>query len=316
VLFEYQAAIAAVAVAVYAVARYRRNAIFFVLGALPMVAAFAAYHTVAFGRPWELPLTHIENPQWAHLPKQVGGPSPQAVGGILFSIDMGLFVFSPYLLVGVIGAVFALARGARLAGAMILAVAVGMVCFLAALPNWHAGWCVGPRYIAAVAPFITAGIAYAWNTTRHRFALSALVAGLIIPSVVLNVVSGAVYPHYPEVFDNPVFDLTFPLLRDGYVPYSLGWLLGLPGVWSLGPLVIFVAGALACAITGGPLRPSRRLAHAAIAIAIAALFLVPLGRYGRTPRPGEGDAAAFVRATWEPPPTAPRAERRGTIPAR
>ena len=315
VLFEYQAAIAVAVISVFAVARYRRDAIFFALGALPAVIAFGLYHAVAFGHPWDLPLNHIENPQWAQLPKQVGLPSLRVISGVLFSIDMGLFVFSPYLLMGVVGGAYALARGDRLAGAAILAVAAGMVCFLAALPNWHAGWVVGPRYISVVAPFLTAALAYAWRATRHRFALSAVAAGLVIPSVVLNVVSGAVYPHYPEVFDNPVFDLTFPLIRDGYAPYSLGWLLGLRGAWSLVPLALFVAGALACALGGDDPRPRRRLAHAGIALVIAALFLLPLSRYGRRPNPAEAAAAAFVRATWEPPPVAPPAERRAKSPA-
>jgi hypothetical protein len=205
-----------------------------------------------------------------------------------------------------VGAFVALVHEERLAGAVVLAVSVGLVCFLATLPNWHAGWCVGPRYISAVAPFLTAGLAYSWRATRRRFLLSALVAGLVVPSVVLNVVSGAVYPHYPEVFDNPVFDLTFPLIRDGYVPYSLGWLLGLPRAWSLLPLALFVLVALGFALAGEDARPRRRLAHAALALVFAAAFLVPLSRYGRKPSPTEDASAAFVRAAWEPPPTPAR----------
>jgi hypothetical protein len=303
VLFEYQAGIATAVVGAYALARHRRAALWFALGALPAVAVFGLYHAVVFGRPWELPFGHLENPLWAQLPKQVGHPDPHAAAGVLFSIDMGLFIFSPYLLLGVAGALVALVREERFAGASILAVSVGLVCFLAALPNWHAGWCVGPRYISAIAPFLTAGLAYAWRAARRRFVLSALAAGLVVPSVLLNVVSGAVYPHYPEAFDNPVFDLTLPLIRDGYVPYSLGWLLGLPRAWSLLPLALIVVAALVRALAGEDARPRRRLAHAALALAVAAAFLVPLSRYGRTPSPAEDAATAVVRAAWEPPPT-------------
>jgi len=32
-------------------------------------------------------------------------------------------------------------------------------------------------------------------------------AGLILPSVFLNGISAALYPHYPTEFNNPVFDL-------------------------------------------------------------------------------------------------------------
>ncbi len=303
VLFEYQVGIAAVVVALYACARHRRAALYFVLGTLPAVLAFGAYHTVVFGRPWELPFAHIENPEFARLPGQVHYPQPKVMGAILFSVDYGLFVFSPFLLVGVVGAVMTYLRGQRLESLTILGVTAAMVCFLATLPNWHAGWCVGPRYISVVAPFLTAGIAFAWRTARERFALSVLTAGLLIPSVVLNVVSGAVYPHYPEAFDNPVFDLAFPLLGAGYVPYSLGWFLGLAGLWSLLPLAIFVVGAVAPGVAGEDARPSKWLAHAGLAIFVAFVVLFPLSRYGREARPDERRATALVRGTWEPAPT-------------
>ena len=310
VLFEYQAGIAAVVVALYACARHRRAALSFVLGALPAVIAFGAYHTVVYGRPWELPFAHIENPEFARLPGQVHYPQPKVIAAILFSVDYGLFVFSPFLLVGVAGAVMTYRRGQRLEGLTILGVAAAMVCFLATLPNWHAGWCVGPRYISVVAPFLAAGIAFMWRTTSERFALSALTAGLVIPSVFLNVVSGALYPHYPEAFDNPVFDLTLPLLRDGFVPYSLGWWLGLPGLWSMLPLAAIVLGALAPGVSGDDARPRRWLAHVALALGVAAIVLVPLSLYGRTSRADEARATALVRGTWEPkPPPAQTAKR-------
>jgi hypothetical protein len=219
---------------------------------------------------------------------------------------MGLFIFSPFLFIGVVGAAFSLLRGPRTEGLVILAITAGMVCFLASLPNWHAGWCVGPRYISVVAPFLTAGVAYQWRRLARVSALSALTTGLVLPSVVLNVVSGAVYPHYPEAFDNPVFDLTFPLLGDRYVPYSLGWLVGLPGLWSLLPLAVLVSSALAPGLAGEDRRPNAWLAHATIAIFVGALFLFPLSLYRHTPRAAEAQATALVRSTWEPTPASPQ----------
>ncbi len=192
-------------------------------------------------------------------------------------------------------------RGARREGILILSVAVVMILFLGGMTNWRAGWCVGPRYIAMVAPFLVAGIAHAWRVVRARFLLSVVAAGLLIVSVVLNAVSAAVYPHYPTEFDNPVFDLAFPLLGGGFVPYSLG-LLRFGGIWSLAPLALLLLIALSLSIGGDDWRPARWATHAAIAVAIAALCLVPLSRYGRGPNPSEARAAAFVRANWEPPP--------------
>jgi hypothetical protein len=305
----------------YAIARHRRAAGYFLLGALPPALLLGAYHTALFGRPWDFPLGHLENPEWARLHNQARffgllAPSPNVVGTILFSVALGLFAFSPFLALGLVGSVallvsagggtLRLGRGDKLAAAVIIAITAAMVLFLAGVPNWRSGWCVGPRYIAVVAPFLAAGIAYCWRGTPRTFTWSVVTAGLVIPSVLLNVVSGAVYPHYPEAFDNPVFDLTLPLLDAGYVPYSLGWWLGLPELWSLAPLAVAVALALAIALGGPDLRPRRWALHGALAVVIAAVFLVPLSRYGREPRDAETHAAALVRAMWEPPPAPPR----------
>jgi hypothetical protein len=306
VAFEYQVIFAALPLGAYALARHRRGVVPFVLGALPPAIGLGAYHTAAFGRPWETPLSHLENPAWAalHNNARMWGlrlPSGDALGTVLFSPSLGLFVFSPFLLVGLAAAVWCAARARRAEGLTILAVFVLMVFFLTSVPNWHAGWCVGPRYIAVVAPFLTGALALAWRAPRPRLALSLVVAGLIVPAVLLNVVSGAVYPHFPEIFDNPVFDLIVPLLRDGYRPYGLGWLLGLHGAWALLPLGVLAAGALARGLAGPDAPPLRRALHAAGAIAIAIAILVPLSRFGRVRSPSEASATAFVRATWEPP---------------
>jgi hypothetical protein len=306
VAFEYQAAIVAAILAVYAAARHRARALPFLAGALPPALALGVFHTVLFGRPWLFPFGNVENPEYLRTAHSAGFhglslPRLAAIGGALFAPDYGLFVFSPLLALGAVAALGRALRPPRRDGVLVLAVAGGMVLFLGGMSNWRAGWCVGPRYITTVAPFLTFGLALAWPVIGRRPWLSALVAGAVVASTLLNVVSGAVYPHYPEVFDNPVFDLTLPLLREGYVPYSVGWLLGLRGLASLAPLALVVLGALALAVCGEDPRPPRRAGHALAAALVATIFLVPLSRYGRQPRPQEDAAAAFVRSAWEPP---------------
>ncbi|HVR62184.1 MAG TPA: hypothetical protein VMU50_09810, partial [Polyangia bacterium] len=166
----------------------------------------------------------------------------------------------------------------------------------------HAGWCVGPRYIASVTPFLAAAVAFAWRRVRSPWALSLITAGLVLPSVFLNVLSGAIYPHYPEQYDNPVFDLTLPLLGAGYVPYSLGWLLGAPGLWSLAPLAAAVLAAVSFGVGGPDQRPRRYWLHASLATVMALALLAAQGRYGRKPSAAEAQATRLVRAVWEPAP--------------
>jgi len=310
VVFEYQVAFAAVVIAAYTGVRHRRAALPFLVGALTAVIALGAYHHALFGRAWDTPFSHLENPAFARLHNDVrlaglGLPRPRPLLTMLFSPDMGLFVFSPFLLIGLLGAVVAVVRGsgeARLEGVTILLVFLSMALFASGVPNWHAGWCVGPRYIAVVVPFLGWGI-----VLLHRLGCLArwvrpLLGGTVVVSVVLCGVSAAVYPHYPEQFDNPVFDLAFPLLGDGHVPYSVGHLLGLHGLVSLTPLAAAVLVPLAIGLAGDDPRPSVWLSATGGAIGVALLLLISLGAYGRKPRPEEAHAATFVRATWEPPP--------------
>jgi hypothetical protein len=212
-------------------------------------------------------------------------------------------MFSPVLLLGWIGAIRIAIRnpnGLRREGLLVVAICVVMFVFLAGMSNWRGGWCVGPRYIAAIVPFLLLPIIKLWPLLGDRRWAVALLSGLMLASVVLNVVSGALYPHYPEQFDNPVFDLAFPLLDAGYVPYGLGWLLHLPGSWAMAPVGVAVIGALSLALTGYDFDFRRWAAQLAASVLIGAVFLVALSAYGRKPRPAEAQATTTVRELWEP----------------
>jgi hypothetical protein len=315
VTFEYQAVFVALILSVYAVARLGRRFASFAAGALAPAVALGAYHHVTFGRPWKFPFAAVENPEFVRIGHSQGFhglalPKLNALGQIMFAPEYGLFIFSPILLLGLLCAVYLAVRGPRREGLLVLAVAVVMFLFLSGMAYWRAGWCVGPRYITAVAPFLVSGIAWVWPAVQRRTALSVLAAGLLLPSVTLNAVSAALYPHYPMQYNNPVFDLAFPLIRDGFVPYSLGQWLGLRGGWSLFPLAALLVVLVSLSAGGEDPRPGRRALHASAAVLIAALFLLPLSRYGRAPDPSEDHATQLVRSAWEPPRLKPPANRR------
>ncbi|HXU63993.1 MAG TPA: hypothetical protein VN962_19980, partial [Polyangia bacterium] len=170
---------------------------------------------------------------------------------------------------------------------------------------------VGPRYIAAAVPFLFVPLVRLWPQIARRWWAVAGLVGLTIASVVLNVVSGALYPHYPEALRNPVFQLAFPLLGDGYAGSGLGLALGLRGAAALLPVALVVALALAPLVAGrdGP-TAGQRLRQAGMALGVAALFLVSLGCYARRPTPVEQHALAMVRELWEPAQGIPDLHRR------
>lgn len=307
VLFEYQLLLVALVLAGFAAWRHRARCGWFVLGALPLAVALGAYHTALFGRPWTFPYGHLENQTYARVDHGSGffglsRPRFDALGASLFSISYGLFCFSPFLLLGLAGAGHRAWRR-RQDGVVCLLVAAVLALFLAGMTHWRAGWCVGPRYIAGVAPFLAAGVALAWRDVENRRLAAALrvaLGGLTVVSVFLNGLSAATYPHYPEVFDNPVFDLTLPLWRDGFVPGGIGHALGLSGAWALAPVATLWLGAMVVALSAGP--RGRTLARAGGAALLGTLLLLALSRYGRAPSASEAHATSVVRALWDPPP--------------
>jgi hypothetical protein len=311
VLFEYQLVVVALALAVYAFARYRRDALLVLAGALPAALFLAVYHAVLFGKPWALPWEHITNPGFAAYHAQgflgLTAPRPLAVGAMLFAPELGLFAFSPFLLFGVAGAALAAAHGRRAEGRTILAVCAAMLLFISSMTFWRGGWCAGPRYISVLAPFLACGIAHLWdpaNGARLRPMITTALAGTVMASVLLSGASAAMFPHFPPPFDNPVFDLALPLIGHGFVPYSVGWAVGLRGPWSLLPLAAVLLAAVALGAAGESPRLGAQLRHAAGAALVAALVLMSMSRIGRRPNAAESHATHFVQAIWEPRPEA------------
>jgi len=317
VVLEYQVLLVAAALGVAALVRHGRRALWLLAGALPPAIALGAYHQALFGKPWSFPYANIENPVFARTAHAAGfhglsWPHLAAFPTFLFSPAYGLFAFSPILLPGLVGAIWMAARGpARRDGWLVVAVALAMFLFLAGMSNWRAGWCVGPRYIAAAVPFLFVPLVRLWPQIARRWWAVAGLLGLTIASVVLNVVSGALYPHYPEALRNPVFQLAFPLLADGYAPSGLGLALGLRGAAALLPVALVVAVALARLVARADgVAAGQRLRQAGLALGVAGLFLVSLGSYARRPTPAEQHALAMVRELWEPVQGLPGPHRR------
>lgn len=307
VVFEYQLVVVAALLAAWAVARYKARAGVFFLGLVPGAALLAVYHTWLFGRPWAIPYGHLENPIFAttHHARGylgLGAPSLGALVTLCVSPDVGIFAFSPFLLLGVAGAVAAIRKGPRGEGAVALAIVAAMLLVQAGMTNWRAGWSVGPRYSVVVAPLLAASVAWLWKALPNRAAVP-LVGGLVGASVLTCAVSGAVFPHYPPAYDNPVFELALPLLQAGHAPYNAGRLVGLPGAWSLVPLAVLVVAAwtIAMGVYGRGTRetgPLRALGGAAVTVAVVAVLSLP----GRATEPEEDDARRIVEAIWEPVP--------------
>ncbi|MGA7741603.1 MAG: hypothetical protein WBP56_02230 [Polyangia bacterium] len=303
ILSEYQSAIAATAVFAYLLFRSPRRARdlpLAALGALPPVAALALYHWLCFGSVMRTGYSFAVDS--AHKEGFLGviGPNAQALGQLLVAPDNGLLVFMPWVLLAVVGGI-AVARDRQARArvgpetlACALVVAANLLFVGSLVPEFgRAGWSVGPRYIIGALPFFgwlaAAGIAVADRTVVWR----TLAHALILVGVVVFVVAATTYPHWPNAFRNPLYEVSLRLLAEGRVPRSLGTALGLRGMASLVPLYALIA-ALVVGLLAG--RDRARLATTAVAALIAAAVVLCYAEFPRKTMPPE--MWQFIVAGW------------------
>lgn len=302
-------------------------------GALVPSALTAAYHTICWGGPFKLSTSFLANPQFAKDQSSgflfgIVGMSRAAVWGILLSPEKGLFYLSPIFALGMAALAFAGARSrTRRLAVLAILVTAWMLVYACSLVNWDAGWTVGPRYTTVIVPFVIAGLALAWRELgpRARRAVLPLGVGLGMISILLMTPTSVLFPHLPPECRNPVYEIIWPLWRDGITPTSLGRLwFGLSGRADQAPFLLSL-GAISLYLvwiaSGGFLSPrggtGARVLSALGAAAIVAAAL-PLYAIARTePRQTLETGTAWLRGTvWEPPlsgrePSARARGRRG-----
>src|SRR5207248_5647211 len=150
--------------------------------------------------------------------------------------DNGLFVLSAWLLLGCVGMILCWRNGRRRGEAALCAgMFITAVLFLSSLIFARAGCAMGPRYIAIAIPFLAAPAASAFEAASRRDGWMVGASALLLAAVMIYVGASLVFPLWPDKFHNPVVELAWPLLRDGYAPYSLGGWLHLPPRFALVP---------------------------------------------------------------------------------
>ncbi len=320
-LLEYQGAALSVVLALgaaYLLGR-SRALVAFAAGAALGAAALGLHHWRAFGGPLHTGVLYMENPAFAAVWRQgvlgLRGLDPGALRELLLDGGYGLLATSPWLVLGVVGAVAApgltrppspLARRWRRAE---LVMASGMVAALVVLvaseASWRGGWTIGPRYLGATTALLALpalalaeGLARRWP--RSRETVRALFAGLALASFVRGGAIGLMVVTLPESIERPLSQLLLPFIERGVAPHHALHLLGWHGAgpWRLTALAAI--GALVVATLAARARPLPRAARALGALLVAALLLpsalhLPPGH----PDDGPNVRALFLRL-WEP----------------
>lgn len=257
VTVEYTMAFVALLVAAVALARHGRRVGWLVAAAVPAGAALAAYHWVAFGGPLT---TGYRFSGFAEQHSRgivgVRPPEPALLAEVLLG-ERGLFVLTPVVLVGVVGAVLLLrARGQARTDA---AVALGVLAFfLVVMGGWGnatGGASPGPRYAVPALPFLASGVAVAWQRspwlTGAAAAVGAATMGLATFTLPLA------QPSEPSALA-----WWAGRLADGQVADTL--LTGVAGPLGIVPPLVAAAAVVVVLVRGDPARrPARDAAPAA-----------------------------------------------------
>jgi hypothetical protein len=261
VVVEYPAALGVAVFVAYAASFVPpRRLVALVLGGLGPAVILFLYHTVAFGGPLVLPYS-FSTQKNRHLGwfMGIGVPKVHALWGITFSSYRGLFYSAPWLLLAAPGAVLLARSRATRPEAIVCAVVVLLFVWLnGSLVDWDGGWACGPRYLIPAIPFLAVAAA-GWPRGRAATAALGILAAfsayhmLLATSVKPEVPAFAREPlHWLEArFWNGDLSVNTQSMENARAPeggphyaWNLGQKLGLDGLASLLPLVVYLA---ACA---------------------------------------------------------------------
>jgi hypothetical protein len=210
------------------------------LVALPWMA----YNTFIFGGPLSLGYSHSELWIGQHSTGFMSLTLPhwEAIWGITFGVFRGLFVLSPWLLAFFPG-IFLWQRSGRYRAEFWVAVSSIALMFLfnASSIMWWGGFAVGPRYILPMLPFMVLPVVFVLDRWQHKIwfrflaALSMFWSFVVIWGLSL---AGQAFP--TDSIRNPFLEYALPNWLEGNVARNIGTVLGLPGAWSLVPLLVLL----------------------------------------------------------------------------
>jgi hypothetical protein len=267
-LVDYQAIFAGVPLGIWLIWRVWSWPRWEALRAVGLAAAAAAvplavllsYHAICFGSPWKTGYDASE--AFAHFHQQgfLGITKLRGVAfiGSTFAGDNGLFTLAPWLLLTLPGLVLLWRRGDRAVAVVSATILVIYLLFISSINFWRGGWCLGPRYITVMLPFLLPAAVVALDSARKYPPLLAAGLAAVVVAITVYSLSNALFPHFPERFGNPLYDVTFALFRDGAAAPNVANLVGLSGTLSLLPYLMLLTGLAiasvrACARTPGVL---------------------------------------------------------------
>ncbi|MGE5216507.1 MAG: hypothetical protein ACM3SP_05820 [Chloroflexota bacterium] len=282
IVVNYVASITSVCLFFYGISTTKRRPPFIFAGlagsAVPIISLLW-YHNVCFGSP----LATANSYQFgmfqsadAVLFGMLTLPNPVVAFDLLFPYYRGLFFTSPVLLLTGLGLVIMANNRSRRPEAILFAsIFAAYLLMNSAFNHWEAGWTAGPRYLIPALPFLALPGALVF--TR----LPRLTGALALASICMMLLITSVDPQVPTAVRNPLYDHALRLIlgrklevnginiegplsanpigvyeswnrpagavsaaQRRWHSFNLGEFVWPNSLWSLSPLIMFVAGAI------------------------------------------------------------------------
>jgi len=216
----------------------------FVVGALPGLAAIGAYNHAIFGDPFTTTEQYFNGKTSVFA--SFTNPIYSGLELDLFSFSRGLFVYSPLLVLGVVGYIEAILKREYRREMILL---LGMfLCILLPYSAWYqpdGGISFGPRFLVAGIPFLLLPAGYILETTGGKslwLAYIAFGAGVVINGL------GALVSAIPEQTPSNVSPLETTILPRLAIGNLNVWWIGYVGEYWPVATAVMLAAALAIPI--------------------------------------------------------------------
>lgn len=291
-------------------ARAAEHAAIALAGALVPVGLLGAYQRAAYGSPWSTGYHHAADPGFARLHGQgllgLGAPRWDNVVTHLLSLDAGLLVWSPLVVVGVVGLVRLARRGGEQARVARLQLGIFAVVLMFGLGlSFEGGWRVGPRYMVVALPMLVLGVAEFLATWREhpRSGVAAAAMGLLSVaatwSLIANSLAATLWPHIdPTNINEPFGAVLIPLWEHGLGPYGLPTYFRGGLTLALAAPVLLTIGAMVWA--GGIARPQVVLLPMLLGGAVGAVALLLVVPRSVPVHPMSERNLQFIEKVYEP----------------
>ncbi len=226
VLTEYPTAVLVVLIctAVLADPERRQRLPFIIAGGIGPAFVLLMWNWLVFGHPLELSYAHKVSAEHQTILSHgffgFGLPSVDRLSELLFGSKRGLFFVAPWLVLAP-WVTFVTTRSEDLAKAWKVALVggtFGIPVLLSGFVDWDGGEALGPRHLVAALPLFGVGVALWLRHYQERFRGGRgrhVLPVLLFSSFVFCLLGAHVFPYFPQDIENPIFELSLPVLLDG-----------------------------------------------------------------------------------------------------